>query len=84
MDCEGKMEGGIIGWNLITWSRLMKVISDVPVSRNWYKTCQIYTKIQIYAAKLSPMRVQYTGHVSLSVSRDQYTALPLVEVLLTS
>ena len=26
----------------------------------------------------------YTGHVSQSVSRDQYTALPLVGVLITS
>ena len=26
----------------------MKVISDVPISRNWYTTCQIYTKINIY------------------------------------
>ena len=32
-------------------------------------------KIQIYAAELPPMRLQYTGHVSLAVSRDQYTAL---------
>ena len=30
----------------------------------------------MYAAELSPMRVQYTGHMSLSVSRDQYAALP--------
>ena len=47
------------------------------------KLCKIYTKIHIFAAELPPMRVQYTGHVSLSVSRDQYTALPLKGVLVT-
>ena len=31
-----------------SWSWPMKVISDVPISRNWYTTCQIYTKINIY------------------------------------
>ena len=31
------------------------------------KTQFLYTKIHIYAAELPPMRVQYTGHVSLSV-----------------
>ena len=30
------------------------------------------------------MRVQYTGHMPLSVSHDQYTALPLVGVMMTS
>ena len=34
--------------------------------------------------ELPPKAVQYTGHISPSVSRDQYTALPLVEVLVTS
>ena len=29
------------------------------------------------------MAVQYRCHVSPSVSRDQFTALPLVEVLVT-
>ena len=48
------------------------------------KLCQINTKINIYAAELPPIRVQHTGHVSLSVSRDQYTALPLVGVLMAS
>ena len=33
------MKGGI-GWayHFSSWSRPMKGISDVPVSRNWYKT----------------------------------------------
>jgi len=35
------------------------------------KMCQIYSKIHIYATELQPMRVQYTGHVSLSVSREK-------------
>ena len=48
------------------------------------KLCQICTKIHKYAAELPPMRVQYTGHVSMYVSHDKYTALPLVEVLMTS
>ena len=30
------------------------------------------------------MRVQFTSHMSLSVLRDQYTAIPLVGVLITS
>ena len=46
------------------------------------KLCQIYTKIHIYTAE--PMRVQFTSHMSLSVLRDQYTAIPLVGVLITS
>ena len=35
----------------------------------------------ITSLELPPMAVQYRCHVSPSVSRDQYTALPLVEVL---
>ena len=35
------------------------------------KLCQIHTEIHIYEAELPPMRVQYTGHVSLSVSREK-------------
>ena len=31
-----------------SWSRPMRVLSDVPVSRNWYKLCQIYTNICMY------------------------------------
>ena len=31
--------------------------------------------------ELTQMRVQYTGHVSPPVSRDYFTALPLVEFL---
>ena len=34
-----------------------------------------------HVTKLQPMAVQYCCLVSPSVSRDQYTALPLVEVL---
>ena len=45
----------------------MKVISDVPVSRNLYKTVSIFSKIHINAADLSTMRVQYTGDVSLNL-----------------
>ena len=48
------------------------------------KLCQICTKIHIYTAELPPLRVQYTGHVSMYVSHDKYTAQPLVEVLMTS
>ena len=48
------------------------------------KMCQIYTKIHIDVVELPPIRVQYTGHVALTVSRDQFTALPLVGVLMTS
>ena len=33
--------------------------------------------------ELQPMAVQYYCHMSLSVSCDQYTALPLAEVLVT-
>ena len=33
--------------------------------------------------ELTPITVQYRCHVSPSVSHDQYTALPLVEVLVT-
>ena len=48
------------------------------------KTQFLYTKIHIYAEELPPMRLQYTGHMSLSVSRDQNTALPLVGVFMAS
>ena len=48
------------------------------------KTQFLYSKIHICASELPPMRVQYTGHMALSVSRDQYTALPLMGVLMTS
>ena len=41
-------------------------------------------KIHIYTTELLPMRLQYADHVSMSVSRDQYTTLPLVGVLMTS
>ena len=30
-----------------SWSRPMRVLSDVPVSRNWYKLCKNYTKVHI-------------------------------------
>ena len=63
----------------------MKVIYDVSISRNLYKTgSNLYENSYIYAAELSLIRVQYTGHMSMSVSRDQYTALPLVGVLMAS
>ena len=39
--------------------------------------------LHITSPELPPMVVQYSGHVSLSVSRDQYTALSLLEVLVT-
>ena len=41
-DCKGKIKGGI-GWNLRT-SGVLRVLSDVPVSRNLYKLCPNYTK----------------------------------------
>ena len=31
-----------------SWSKPMRVLSDVPVSRNWYKLCQIYTNICMF------------------------------------
>ena len=34
-----------------------------------------------HVTKLSPMAEQYTDHVSPPVSRDHFTALPLVEFL---
>ena len=39
--------------------------------------------VRITSPELPPMAVHYRCHVSLSVSRDQYAALPLVEVLVT-
>ena len=45
MHCKGKMKG-CIGFS--SWSWPMKVISDVPVSRNDIKLCQNYMKIHIY------------------------------------
>ena len=47
------------------------------------KTQFLYTKIHIYTPELPPMVVQYSGHVSLPVSRDHYTALSLAGVLVT-
>ena len=37
--------------------------------------------LHITSPELPPMVVQYSGHVSLSVSFNQYTALTLVGVL---
>ena len=39
--------------------------------------------ISPYSQELHPMRVQYTGHMSLSVSCDHYTVLSLDGVLVT-
>ena len=55
-----------IGWKLITltldrdpWKLFLMFLSpEIDI-----KLCQIYMKIQIYAAELPPMKVQYTGHV---------------------
>ena len=55
------------------------------LSREIYiNLCQIYTKIHIYTPELPPMAVQYHCHVSPSVSHDDATALPLMEVLVLS
>ena len=43
----------------------------------------IYKSVLRTSQELPPMRVQYSGHVSLSVSRDHYTALSLAGVLVT-
>ena len=54
----------------------MKDLSDILSRDIDIKLCQIYTKIHIDPAELPPMRVQYTGQECLSVSSEQYTALP--------
>ena len=43
----------------------------------------LYTKFHVYAARTPTKESESIGPVSLSVSRDQYTALPLVGVLVT-
>ena len=68
------------------WKLTASGCKDIGNTRSEFvgKTQFLYTKIHIYAEELPPMRVQYPGHVSLSVSRDQCTALPQVGVLMTS
>ena len=52
--------------NLGHWTIHIRHLSDVPVSRNWYKTeSKLYQNV----------------YISDFVSRDQFTELPLVEVL---
>ena len=70
----------------------MKVLSNVPVSRSWYKTgLKLYEnsytqnlenlELKSRDQNYHQMAEQYTGHVSPPVSRDHYTALPLVDYL---
>ena len=71
--------------NLRFWTIHIRHLSDVPVSRNWYKTVsKLYQKLWIvctvgyYVTRTSAN----SRAVSLSrVSRDQYTALPLADTV---
>ena len=66
------MKGGI-GWKILIlaldrdpWKLYLMFLSrEIDI-----KLGQIHTKIHIYAAELPQMRVQYTGHVSLSVPHN--------------
>ena len=67
-------------WELFDWRALIRSYINSKRLNSYNSTSQIYTKIHIYTAE--PMRVQFTSHMSLSVLRDQYTAIPLVGVLI--
>ena len=50
-DCKGKIKGGyrLKPQHFRRWSIPIRVLSDVPISRNWYKTDIIFSK---YATNL--------------------------------
>ena len=62
-------------------------IEIVGLNRSYSENMQPIRKriyyLRLTSPELLPMVVQFSGHVSLSVSRDQYTAFSLVEILVT-
>ena len=59
------------------------VIVCDPASEGYQRKPTEKGFLNLKSQELQPMRVQYSGHMSLSVSHDQYTALLLVGVLVT-
>jgi len=54
--------------NLSSWSRPMKVISDVPVSRNWYKTVSnSYRNSYIWSRTPTNESAVYWSRVSVCI-----------------
>ena len=65
----------------------LDLVENKSLNEAKLKNCSdLYLQFQIKdftSPELPPIAVQYRCHVSPSISRDQYTALLLVEVLVT-